>query len=316
MERRIPDWRRLALSPLHRTLAGGAAAAVAVVILAVVIDRLWPPDNLSGLPPLTVQVAPGQRLVAHTPEQLARAFDGAGYDLAAIRAGRAAVPWLLLREWPAGFDAIKDRKQRKALFIRALQPLILHVNRTIRAQRAALEHMLRRRREGRSLSHRERVWLHRLAAFYRTSPEDTATLLLRVAPVPPSLAIAQAAAETGWGASRFVRDGNALFGQWTLDPGRGLKPLETAAGARHAVKTYDRLVESAWDYARNLNTHRAYRHLRAARALGITDGMRLAGALEPYSAMGAAYVRLIRSVIRQNRLIPLDTARLRVPGTI
>ena len=315
MERWIPDWRRrLALSPLNRALARGGAAALAIAILAVTIDSFWPPADLAGLPPLTVRVTSQQRLIVNSPEQLDLAFDAAGYDLAAIRSGRATVPYLLLREWPAGFETMKDLEKKKALFIRTLQPLILHVNRTIRAQRTALEAILRRKREGETLSRRERAWLSQLAMLYRTEPDDTATLLRRVAPVPPSLAIAQAATETGWGTSRFVRDGNALFGQWTFEAEGGLRPLEAQAATRHAVKAYDRLIESAWDYVRNLNTHRAYRQLRSVRALGVADGMRLAGTLERYSERGAAYVTLIRDVIRQNGLAALDKARLRVPG--
>jgi Bax protein len=301
------------LTPLQRTLARGVAAAAVVVAVTVAADFIWPPDHLSELPPLAPQVTSDQRLIVGTPDQLARAFDRAGYDLDAIRKGNATVPYLLLREWPEGFEALRQTDEKKALFKRALLPLILHVNRTFAAQREALLELLRRRQAGDALSHRERVWLRRLAVLYRTTPDNTATLLRRVAPIPPSLAIAQAATETGWGASRFARDGNALFGQWTFDEEEGLRPMQARASARHAVKAYDRLVESAWDYARNLNTNRAYRGLRDARAAGIADGMRLAGALERYSQRGTAYVGLIRDVIRQNGLLALDQARLREP---
>ncbi len=302
-----------ALTPLQRTLAKGVAGAVAVIALTVAADFIWPPDHLAELPPLAPLVTSDQRLIVGTPDQLAQAFDRAGYDLDAIRSDQATVPHLLLREWPEGFDALEENEAKKVLFKRALLPLILHVNRTIAAQRDAAEELLRRRQAGEFLSHRERAWLRRLAGFYRTTPDNAAELLRRVAPIPPSLAIAQAATETGWGKSRFARAGNALFGQWTFDRNEGLRPMAAEASSRHAVKAYDRLVESAWDYARNLNTNRAYRELRAARAEGVADGIRLAGALERYSQRGTAYVTLIRDVIRQNRLGALDRARLRPP---
>ena len=43
--------------------------------------------------------------------------------------------------------------------------------------------------------------------------------------VPVSIAIAQAAKESGWGTSRFALEGNAMFGQWTWGK-KGIAPLE------------------------------------------------------------------------------------------
>ena len=42
--------------------------------------------------------------------------------------------------------------------------------------------------------------------------------------IPVSIALAQAAKESGWGTSRFALEGNAIFGQWTWD-GQGIAPL-------------------------------------------------------------------------------------------
>ena len=85
---------------------------------------------------------------------------------------------------------------------------------------------------------------------------------------PPSLAIAQAATETGWGTSRFARKANAFFGQWTYDAKEGLKPTDADPGTRHTIKRYERLIDSTWDCAHNLNTNAAYRGLRQSRAKG------------------------------------------------
>lgn len=302
------------MSPLGRTGAIGGAVALCIFLVAVVVGIVLPPDYLAEFPPLKPRVSSDQRLIVQTPEHLERGFDNAGFDLTAVRAGQASVPYLLLREWPDGFETIKNRKRKKALFIKTLLPLILHVNLTITAQRATLRGIISRKQIGIAPSRRELAWIDRLAKVYRTKPEKLETLFLRIAPVPPSLAIAQAATETGWGTSRFAREGNALFGQWTFESGEGLKPKDAAPGTRHAVKAYDRLVRSAWDYARNLNTNRAYRGLRMTRAKGVTSGSALAGALGKYSERGVAYVKLLRNVIAQNRLAPLDRARLRGTG--
>ena len=125
------------------------------------------------------------------------------------------------------------------------------------------------------------------------------------------MAIAQAATETGWGTSRFARKANALFGQWTYDAKEGLKPTDADPGTRHTIKRYDRLIDSAWDYVRNLNTNAANRGLRQPRAKGETSGTALAGTLEKYSERGIKYVTLLRTVIAQNRLAQLNKARLR-----
>ena len=49
---------------------------------------------------------------------------------------------------------------------------------------------------------------------------------MRVDIVPLSLALAQAAIESGWGTSRYLREGNALYGQYTFDKSLGLKPQD------------------------------------------------------------------------------------------
>jgi Bax protein len=293
---------------MERTVTLGVAAAIVVVCLAILVDRYFPPDHIAELPPLRPLVTSEQRLIVGSSSDLAKIFDEKGYTLSAVHTGKVPVPHLLLREWPEGFDEMKRTKRKKDLFIRALLPMILHVNKAVTAQRASMMELLRLREAGEVLSHRERAWLKQLAKLYRTKPQKKSVLLRRVAPIPPSLAIAQAAIETGWGTSRFAIAGNAMFGQWTYDIKKGLRPLKADAGTRHAVKSYDRLVESAWDYARNLNTNPAYRELRSARTAGAKDGRALAGKLGRYSERGPAYVVLIRNIIKQNNLARLDKA--------
>ena len=51
--------------------------------------------------------------------------------------------------------------------------------------------------------------------YYKVKNGDFNLLLERADIIPPSLAIAQAAYESGWGTSRFALEGNSLFGQRT-----------------------------------------------------------------------------------------------------
>ena len=110
-----------------------------------------------------------------------------------------------------------------------------------------------------------RLLLEKKYKQYGVKSQDLSTLKIRMDEIPVSLAIAQAAKETGWGTSRFAQEGNALFGQWTWS-GEGLKPKEAEEGADHKVMKFNILQASVRAYQRNLNTHPTYKDLRKARA--------------------------------------------------
>ena len=127
--------------------------------------------------------------------------------------------------------------------------------------------------------------------------------------------MAQAVEESGWGTSRFAREGNAVFGQYTFRRGHGLVPKRREAGKRHEVKSFAALHNSVAAYMHNLNSHRAYRESREQRASRRAerqgpDGIALAATLTRYSARGAAYVKTIQTIIRANDLTRFDQARL------
>jgi Bax protein len=141
-------------------------------------------------------------------------------------------------------------------------------------------------------------------------------LLRRVDEVPVALALAQAAIESGWGTSRFVHQANNLFGHWTYRHDRGLVPREREAGKTHRVRIFTTLRSSVQAYLHNLNTGRAYRHLRLLRAIlrendQPLDGEHLAAGLLHYSERGQAYVDEVRTLIRSNHLTHFETVRLR-----
>lgn len=295
--------------PTHRVLAAGLAGAGVVLAIAVAALRLSPPLDNGVLPPLNPVEAPAVALHVDRAASLDRLFDGLGY--APLQGGRTdRVPALLLRTLPRGFDRDGDAQLRKQRFIRLLLPLVLRVNHTLERQRAMMEKLAGRSRRGEPLSPREAAWLEALATLYRTAPGDWRRLRRRIGPIPPSLAIAQAAAESGWGSSRFAREGNALFGQWKFTPGRSLTPARRGPGRTHSVEAFNRLIESVWGYARNLNTHAAYREWRGLRADGTLGSELLTAGLDSYSQQGAAYVALIRRIIAENGLARLDGLKL------
>jgi len=149
---------------------------------------------------------------------------------------------------------------------------------------------------------------------YGVKSKDLSTLKIRMDEIPVSLAIAQAAKETGWGTSRFAQEGNALFGQWTWS-GEGLKPKEAKEGADHKVMKFNILQASVRAYQRNLNTHPTYKDLRKARAEfrdsnKPLDSLELSNYLNKYAETGNQYVEVLQQIIKQNKLKDFDDAKL------
>lgn len=234
--------------------------------------------------------------------RLDAAFARMGYRLDAVAKG-ARVPALFLPAVPGDLNDLPEVGDKKHVFLRVMLPLVLVVNEEIAEDRRRLEAMLSGRQP------RDESWLAELATRYGADTAQPAQLLRRVDVVPPSLALAQAAEESGWGTSRFVREANNLFGH----VGDDITPEGDPDGARMA--SFASLHEAVRAYVHNLNTHAAYQSLRRARASArargaFPDGHTLAGALVNYSERRGAYVDAIRALIRANGLLRYDHARL------
>lgn len=237
-----------------------------------------------------------------------------GYNLDDVRRAGQPVPRVMLAELPVDLAKVEPTPLRKRLFIEGLLPVVLAVNERIADDRARLASLLDRQNAGETLGLREQSWLADMAARYGS--EDKAELLRRVDVVPVSLAIAQAAIESGWGSSRFAQEGNALFGQrvYGTNGAGGMQPAGLTS-ADFGVRGFETLSEAVAAYADNLNSFSAYEGLRTARAnlraQGRTpDGATLAGSLLRYSELGGHYVAQVRDLIRANNLAALDKARL------
>ena len=256
----------------------------------------------------------------HTAEALSNTFKRIGYDLDGIKAGGMAVPRLFLASLPLDMSAIRQATERKTIFFKTVLPLILQVNDEIRADRMRLLDLHTRARDGKHLPAVDRLWLIVLAERYKVERGNLKGLLKRVDIMPTSMALAQAAEESGWGTSRFSREGNAIFGEWTFSGSEGLVPLQREAGKTHKVRAFRSLLDSVRSYARNLNTHRAYRELRTLREQMRRDGTpirgrRLIETLTSYSERGVDYVKDLRAIMSVNKLDGLDAAKLSQPET-
>ena len=251
------------------------------------------------------------RLSAATIEQLFKETD---YNLQDVRKTKLVKP-VALSLLPNEMKMIESTKKRKNLFIQIILPLVVEENNRIKLNRKKLFSILNKNHN----SNDEKKWLNEKFKQYGVLNKDLSTLKIRMDTVPVSLAIAQAAKETGWGTSRFALEGNALFGQWTWS-GEGIKPADADNNATHKVMKFKILKSSVRAYQRNLNTHSGYKEFRMARAElrdngRNLDGLILATYLNKYAETGTEYVKTIKQIIKQNNLTDFDDVRL-LPSSI
>ena len=251
------------------------------------------------------------RLSAETINEL---FRDTKYDLDIVRKKKIVKP-INLSLLPSEIRNIESTKKKKSLFIKIVLPLILEENNRIKVDRKKLFKILNKNMN----SDTEKKWLNSKFKQYGVLNKDLSTLKVRMDIVPVSLAIAQAAKESGWGTSRFAIEGNALFGQWTWS-GEGIKPAGVDSEEKHKVMKFKVLKASVRAYQRNLNTHGSYKQFRSARANMRDsdvelDSLILADFLDKYAATGKEYTKIIKQIIKQNNLQDFDKVKL-LPSSI
>ncbi len=234
---------------------------------------------------------------------------------AALLVGIAAIVLLVTFEkpHPGAVDLpplpADDIAARKQAFLEFLRPIVVHHNDRIREERAFLLTLEGRDAPGWGQTGR----FHELAKRYDVDTDEldfAASLEMlkrRVDVIPPALVLIQAAKESGWGRSRFAREGNALFGERCFEKGCGIVPANRVKGLLHEVRSFDTVHDSVASYMDNINSHRSYRDLRLARAEMRDDenklsALSLAAHLLRYSERGEAYVQEIRRMIISNGL--------------
>ena len=248
----------------------------------------------------------GVRLKASVLYQL---FEDTNYNLKDVRLNKTAKP-VEIGKLPYELKEIQNIKKRKELFIQIVLPLILEENNKILLDRKKLFAILNKNNNSKS----DDIWLNKKFKQYGISKKKIPTLKRRMDIIPVSMAIAQAAKETGWGTSRFALEGNALFGQWTYTD-KGIKPAAAEAGTKHKVMMFNVLKSSVRAYARNLNTHKSYRKMRYVRAIqrdnnGKLNSLELVDFLDNYAETGKEYTIILKKIIEQNSLTDFDDVKI------
>ena len=252
--------------------------------------------------------------VRFSAQEIEKLFRETDYNLINVRKTKLVQPFPIAH-LPEEMKIIQGTKKKKNLFIKIILPLILEENNKVKLNRKKLFAILNKSNN----SAVEKRWLNQKFKQYGVLNKDLLTLKIRMDIVPVSLAIAQAAKETGWGKSRFALEGNALFGQWTWS-GEGIKPAGADADTTHKVMKFKVLKTSVKAYLRNLNTHSSYKKFRLVRAVlrdngKNLDSLILVNYLDKYAATGEQYIVILKKIIKQNNLKDFDDVQL-MPSSI
>lgn len=259
-------------------------------------------------------------------KELLELFDEKEYTPETWKAGIREIPRLYVTDF--GKWRTKGSKEvsvlyKKRIFFRSLAPMILHANEMIMEDRARLEKNITAFKLNNAVNENEEVWIRNLAGLYKTDLNEGGLTLdnlnelhKKVDIIPASLALAQAAAESGWGTSRFADLGNAVFGQWAWGDDAMVPKEKREHLGNYGVAAFGTIQESVSSYMLNLNRHYAYSDLREIRAQMRADGKEVSGyelaeGLLRYSEKGESYVKTLRSIMDYNQLRVVDDAYLK-----
>jgi len=236
-------------------------------------------------------------------------FKDVDYDLSKVRNKKLVKP-IYFTQFPKDLDELQNTRLKKETFIKIVLPLVVAENERILADRKKLKRVFKKKQT----SDLEKQWLRQKLLEYKVKKGNMDQLLKRMDIIPTSIALAQAAKESGWGTSRFALEGNAMFGQWTWS-GNGIAPLDRESNKKHKILKFPILRASVKAYQNNLNTHKSYVNFRNKRSnmreknKKIT-GLDLTDTLKNYAQTGSEYIKILNQIIKQNRLTDFEKVRL------
>jgi Bax protein len=242
-------------------------------------------------------------------ETVLNLFKDVEYDLGKVRSQKLVKP-IYFTQFPRDLDALQNTKLKKETFIKIVLPLIVAENEKILADRKKLKSLFNKK----YTTDLEKLWIRQKLLEYKVKKGDLNELLVRIDVIPTSIALAQAAKESGWGTSRFALEGNAIFGQWTWS-GQGIAPLDRDSNKKHKILKFPILRASVKAYQNNLNTHKSYSKFREKRSIlrgknKKVIGLELTDTLNNYAQTGSEYTEILNQIIKQNRLTDFEPVRL------
>ena len=242
-------------------------------------------------------------------ETVLNLFKDVDYDLGQVRSEKLVKP-IYFTQFPKDLDGLKNTQLKKETFIKIVLPLVVAENEKIFADRKKLIILS----DKKFTTDPEKQWIRQKLLEYKVKKGDLKELLVRMDIIPASIALAQAAKESGWGTSRFALEGNAIFGQWTWS-GQGIAPLDRASNKNHKILKFPILRASVKAYKNNLNTHKSYSKFREKRSQlraknKKISGLELTEMLNNYAQTGSEYTKILNQIIKQNRLTDFEPVSL------
>ena len=213
---------------------------------------------------------------------------------------------------PSEYYNIKSSKQSKQYFFDYINTLVQKENSKILEERAFVKSMLSSNILNINYNSYEFLQLLELKKKYRVKNLFSMNeYLIKINIVPASMALAQAAVESGWGKSRFTKEANNIFGHWTYNPKIGMMPEQRDEGATHFIRIFKNLQASISAYMLNLNRNRAYKEFQNKRYnLSIKNenlsGLILSQTMLKYSGIGEEYLKILKTMIESNALLNYD----------
>jgi len=224
------------------------------------------------------------------------------------------VPNIVVKDFPGDMNTLSI-DEKKAVFFRLMLPLVMRENQRILEERS---YLIKLSNSG-NLGYRQLKRLSELASKYGVeggvSDAGVLTVLSRrIDVIPPAIVLAQAANESAWGTSRFAREANNIFGEWTYKKSQGIVPKKRGAGKKHYIRKFADIEGSLSSYMNNLNRGHAYKKFRLMRSdmrsnHDSLDALQLVTTLKRYSSRGSDYIAEIKKMILQNSLLELSKAR-------
>ena len=235
-------------------------------------------------------------------------FEDLEYDLDYVRKKKLVKPIYFTR-LPKDLDSLRSTSRKKETFLQILLPLVVAENERIKKDRKYLLKILKENE-----SPKKTNWINKKYKEYRVSKKNIDELIEKMDIIPTSIALAQAAKESGWGTSRFALEGNAIFGQWTWN-GVGMAPLDKDKDQKHKILKFPLLRASVKAYITNLNSHSSYKNFRKKRLELRANNKNLSGLdliheLENYAQTGKEYTKVLEKIIKQNDLDEFETVSI------
>jgi len=218
--------------------------------------------------------------------------------------------YLIALGLPKEYYEIKDTKKMKKYFIEYILKISQKENNLILSDRYFIKNIYSKIS---TIPKDSKIFLKykTIQKRYKLTNNSTLKHYLNVIDIiPNSLVIAQAIVESGWGKSRFTKQANNIFGQWTYS-GKGLIPSKRDTGKTHKIAIFSSINKSVTGYMINLNLGWGYKRFRLVRSLlrnrhQKLTGIALSSTMINYSQRKEKYVTILKNIIVRNHLLKYD----------